>query len=166
MNGSETTDKATAQHLDAVADRLALPKGWTAEDLSAALAREWGTVVWLPLPDGLPPDVCGLHFIGPHGRVVFHQRPASPARYRWLLAHAAAHMVLDHCVVLARPAAGSMLTELGSGDGVTADSSPDHAAFAHAEQEANMLADLLLARSARGRRHASGSRCPHAETNP
>jgi hypothetical protein len=95
-----------------------------------------------------------LQFVRQHDRVVFH-RAADPAFRRRVIAHAAAHLLLDHAGVTGAvpQVAVTPLTGIASGNGITAEhirtSLSSAAADDHVEAEAAILTDLLVTRSAR-----------------
>ncbi|WP_280384283.1 hypothetical protein [Nocardia wallacei] len=118
-------------------------------DLTKSLERERKqTIVWMPLPEHAPSGLCGLEFYRRDTAVVFHQRSADPSHYRRVIAHAAAHMLLDHNrdSAVAPVVAAALLT--GEGDDVI-DAQDIESIFPgeerrRAEAEAEELASFLL----------------------
>ncbi|WP_216892139.1 hypothetical protein [Nocardia alni] len=156
-------------------ERLALPRNWTVPDLTAAMARECGhSMLWEPLPHGVPTDLCGMEFVRGHQRLVFHQ-PATRPLHRRVIAHAAAHVLLGHSAAIeVEPAMTAIALATGLARGTTAEMRVllASAAFHSAEVEADVLAELMLDRSANGRdgssscRHGTDpSRVPHCDAH-
>ena len=80
-----------------LAAAMALPPDWTVPDLTASVEAVMGyRVVWLALPPDAPIGLCGLEFRRSDDVVVFHRHVATPANLRRVLAHAAAHLLLQH----------------------------------------------------------------------
>jgi hypothetical protein len=159
LNGLKPTVSAppTAAQLGAIVDRLALPAAWTVRQITAALERELEyRIIWSPLPMAAAPGLCGLVFTGRNARVVFHRRFVRPCRPRQVIAHAAAHLLLDHSHRTAVPAseAAAALTGTDTDSGLTTPGTRiSLARDGLTEDHADQLEQLLLTkRPARLRR--------------
>ncbi|WP_280413015.1 MerR family transcriptional regulator [Nocardia asiatica] len=130
-------------------DRLALPRDWTTADLSASLEREIDrSVVWLPLREQMG-GWCQLAFARQHDWLVFYRHSPKPMLNRAVMAHAAAHLLLhDDGRHFTPTEMATLLTGIDSPNGITTAEMRrlfDSATAEHAEIEATMLADLLIA---------------------
>jgi hypothetical protein len=137
-----------------LARHLALPRRWTVDDLTAALERECGrAVVWLPVPQDFPHQLCGVHLSGPRAMVLCYRQSANAATGRRQYAHAAAHLLLDN----GRPVHGvpQVAAALVSGDQADGEETDDLLA----EREADYLATIIL-RSPMRRATPGASQCP------
>ncbi|WP_405183705.1 M48 family metalloprotease [Nocardia sp. NBC_01377] len=97
MRGGWRRGSPTRSQLTSLIDQLALPQDWTVEDLFACLVTVRGRpIVRLPLPEDAPVGLCGLWLARSEDDVVLHRPSPDPMMERHVLAHEAAHMLLDH----------------------------------------------------------------------
>lgn|GEM_PF-4326535 len=154
MNSGERESPPIQRQFQSIVDRLALPRRWTVSDLSMSLACEWGyRVVWVPLPDDIAPGLCGLQLFGRFDRVVLYRPAATPSQHRRVIAHAAAHLLLDHTrnefVVLPDTLRTGLVIAGGGETAASLSALPDGTVDDHDEDDADGLADLLVEQSGR-----------------
>jgi hypothetical protein len=140
---------------------LALPTDWTMADLSEATERQVGKpVIWLPLPEGFPPGLCGLLFDHGDDIVALHRRAESPERWRRTMVHVAAHLLLGHHRerAVSVSTAANMLTGTSAHE-LAVGSGPDPTGFRKVEAEAEALTALILDRPMHGGRRGGSAGC-------